>query len=133
MRVDTSLALGPRPRSAGFPKESRLLKRRAFKNVYGVGRRLHGRRFVVFAAASATGGMRLGITATKKVGDAVVRNRLKRQVREIYRNWRAARENNPAGGLELVVNVTERAREAPFATLREELEGLLSRASGARP
>ena len=70
---------------------------------------------------------------TKKVGGAVVRNRLKRQVREIYRRWRSALPAAPAEGFALVVNVTERAPGTAFVDLREELETLLARALGVRP
>jgi ribonuclease P protein component len=133
MSQEKPLAEGSRPRPEGLPKEARLRKRPAFTNVYRAGRKLQGRRFVVFAAPAATGGVRLGITTTKKVGDAVVRNHLRRQVREIYRRWRAAKKVLHGGGLELVVNVTEQAPGASFATLRDELEPLLSRAAGARP
>lgn len=133
MSQEKPLAAGSRPHPERFPKEARLLKRPAFTSVYNAGRKLHGRRFVLFAVPVSKARSRLGITVTKKVGGAVVRNRLKRQVREIYRRWRSAPPKTPAHGFELVVNVTERAPGAAFADLREELETLLARALGVRP
>lgn len=71
-------------------KSVRLRKRREFLAVQGHPdrRKLHARHFLVLAAPRAetsdTGG-RLGITVSKKVGTAVVRNRIKRLVREFAR------------------------------------------------
>ncbi len=73
----------------GFPRERRLRKRRQFLAVQGGGRRLGGTNFLFFAhprhdaADSAVPlGARFGITVTRKVGNAVIRNRIKRMVRE---------------------------------------------------
>jgi ribonuclease P protein component len=120
----------PRPGLAeGFPRRLRIAARRDFTATYDAGRKLHGRLVVVFARP-AQGEGRLGITATRKVGGAVVRNRARRRVREVYRRWRAA---GPAGaaGVEVVVNVTARAARAPYGTLRDELVALLDRAARA--
>ena len=52
-----------------------------------MGRRHASGAFVVIvrAASGPTGRARLGITASRKVGNAVVRNRVKRRVREWFR------------------------------------------------
>jgi ribonuclease P protein component len=50
---------------------------------HGESRRL--RSFVVIRGASPVGRTRLGITVSRRVGKAVVRNRVKRMVREIFR------------------------------------------------
>src|SRR5690242_13791067 len=68
-------------------KEMRLRKRAEFVAVQSDGKKLHGRHVLALAKKRRdpeTSG-RLGITVTKKVGNAVVRNRIKRLVREWMR------------------------------------------------
>jgi ribonuclease P protein component len=72
---------------ARISKEMRIRKRAEFVAVQSDGKKLHGRHVLVLAKKRndpETSG-RLGITVTKKVGNAVVRNRIKRLVREWMR------------------------------------------------
>jgi len=66
-------------------KESRVRKRREFLQIQSGGRRVSTRHFLVVYVYSGDGPTRLGITVTKKIGNAVVRNRIKRAVRETFR------------------------------------------------
>ena len=115
-----------RPRAEAFPRRLRIAARRDFTATYDAGRRHDGRLVVVFARPRDGAG-RLGITATRKVGNAVLRNRARRRVREIYRRWRAVA---PLGAsLEVVVNVMAKAATAPYPALDAELRALLDRAA----
>ncbi|WP_027183525.1 ribonuclease P protein component [Desulfovibrio inopinatus] len=75
----------------GFPKSCRLRKRAEFTACYDHGRRYHTRQFLVFVRRrdEAATGARLGIAVSKKIGSAVVRNRVKRLVREVFRQNRS--------------------------------------------
>lgn len=70
-------------------KEMRLRRRADYLTVQQDGQKLHGRHVLVMAMKRAAESPelpgRLGITVTKKVGNAVVRNRIKRRVREWMR------------------------------------------------
>ncbi len=66
---------------------------------------------------------RLGITASRKVGNAVVRHRLKRRVREIFRRWD---RRSDLAGLDLVVHLEPSAGKTSFSEFRRELEKLLA-------
>jgi ribonuclease P protein component len=66
-------------------KEMRLRRRAEFVAVQSGGRKLHGRHVLVLAKEQALPVGRLGITVTKKVGNAVVRNRIRRLLREWLR------------------------------------------------
>jgi ribonuclease P protein component len=68
-----------------FPKTSRLTKRSEFLDLFRRGRKIHTAHFVLFSKPHSTGGSRLGLTVSTKVGNAVVRNRVKRRLREFFR------------------------------------------------
>ena len=91
---DCGLALPTvQSRPEALPKEKRLAKRREFLHVYETGRKLFTRYSVVFFAANDLPHSRIGVTATKKLGKANVRNKLKRWTREIYRRQREPRQS----------------------------------------
>ncbi len=68
------------------------------------------------------GHARLGITASRKVGKAVARNRLKRWTREHFRRW-PGRVGLPA--VDLVAHFKPGARSADFTSFVEEFDRLL--------
>jgi ribonuclease P protein component len=68
-------------------KAARLRRRREFLAVQERGRRVHARELVVVVLGPrVAGGPRLGVTVSSRVGNAVVRNRIKRWVREAFRS-----------------------------------------------
>jgi ribonuclease P protein component len=60
-----------------------LRARRDFLAIQGNGRKVHAQHFLIFVQGGGSG--RLGITVSKKVGNAVTRNRIRRLVREFVR------------------------------------------------
>ena len=115
------------PRSEALPKATRLAKRREFLRVYETGRKLFSRYCVLFFAANELTHSRIGITATKKLGKANVRNRLKRWTREIYRRQREllSLDDRP---VDFVVNVKPGAAAATFPEFRDDLVRVIARA-----
>lgn len=84
----------------------------------------------MFGEPNGLGFPRLGVTATRKIGGAVARNRIKRMLREIFRRHRSTLE--PA--LDVVVNARSGILEHPFVELeREFLEAYRSLARRFRP
>lgn len=72
--------------SAGLPKSARIRKRREYQRTQKGGQRLRLRHSVFVLLARDFGpSARLGITASRRVGGAVVRNRAKRLIREAFR------------------------------------------------
>lgn len=74
--------------SEGLGKDFRVRRRADFTGAYAQGKKVVVRPFVLFARTNETGACRIGITATRKIGNAVVRNRAKRVVREAFRRVR---------------------------------------------
>jgi ribonuclease P protein component len=68
-----------------FRPEDRIRKRSEYKAHYDRARKIPSRSFILFVAKNDLGRPRLGITATRRIGGAVRRNRAKRLVREIFR------------------------------------------------
>ena len=100
-----------------FPKSARLRKRPEFLKLSRTGKKIHSRNFVVIYQASERGSSRLGVTVSGKVGNAIVRNRIKRYVREAFRRRRHAIE--PV--LDILVIAKNSASEVTSAQVEKEL------------
>jgi len=110
-------------RPQAFPKEYRLLRRSEFRQVYEAGQRRSAPIGVIFFRPNGLSVTRLGITAPTKLGGAVLRNRVKRRVREVFR---LNRLTIPAGW-DIVVNPREAMATVEFSTLAQELLRLFPR------
>jgi ribonuclease P protein component len=113
-----------RDRCQGLGRSQRLRKRSSFLVVQQRGRRVAGRNLVLYAwtpsEPAREGSARLGITVSKKVGGAVVRNRVKRWLRESYR-----RISTLPAGVDLVVIAKPGSASSDFLTTDQELRRLL--------
>ena len=70
----------------GFPKAERLLKRKDYLSLGGSrARKIQTQHFIVLRGEDKGLSPRIGITASRKTGNAVARNRSKRLIREFYR------------------------------------------------
>ena len=68
-----------------FPKQCKLRLRREYAQVFSVRCSVADRRLVMYLAPNQHGLTRLGMSVGRKVGKAVVRNRIKRLLREAFR------------------------------------------------
>ena len=73
-----------------LPKSARLRKRSEFLKLSRAGAKLQSASFIVVSNTNHRPESRLGITVSSKVGNSVIRNRIKRQVREYFRRHRGA-------------------------------------------
>jgi ribonuclease P protein component len=72
-------------RPQAFGKEERVRKRQDYLRIYEQGTRRYSQRFTIITCRNPTGIRRLGMTVSKKAGNAVQRNRIKRLLREFFR------------------------------------------------
>jgi ribonuclease P protein component len=121
----------PRIGAGARRKRGRLSRSGDFDRVYRQGRSTGGREFVVhvFPREASLDPPRVGLSVSKKVGDAVTRNRIKRVLRESV----AAIEGELAAGSDLVITARVDAvaldeREGQSGVQRE-LRALLQRTS----
>ena len=104
---------------------TRLTRRAEFLLVAGKGRKAPAPGLVLQALARADDApARLGFTVTKKVGNAVVRNRTRRRLREAAR---AVLAETPVRGVDLVLIGRDATRARPFGSLKEDLRRALSK------
>jgi ribonuclease P protein component len=121
--------------SGGTPapkvKVSRLLKRADFLRL-SRGRRWSAPGLILQMAPAPepSQALRIGFTATKKLGGAVVRNRAKRRLREVAR---AVLPLLGERGHDYVLVGREATAERPFASLLEDLKQALRKVHGGRP
>ena len=97
-------------------KRTRLTDSPDFERVYRQGAAYRGRLYAVHAFPNELGMPRLGLSVSRRVGNAVVRNSVRRRLREVFH---AALPEIPSS-LDLVVSARPAAAEATLAELNEE-------------
>lgn len=116
----------PQAKPQGFPKAERVRKSDEFTHILKNGTRVHGRFVNVYwtpdAAAAEGLPNRVGIAAGKKLGNAAVRNRLKRHIREAYRR---NKKELPCRGITMVFLASPRMVGQAWADVQEDILGLL--------
>ena len=129
-RAATSLPLATRepcgtPTSFGFPTSARILRAADFRKAYNEGTRFTGRCFAAFCLRvrrDPGAGPRLGFTVPRGFGKAVLRNRVKRRIREALR----MRLPEVAPEWDIVINPRRPAIAAPVEELRREVDRLVA-------
>lgn len=99
-------------------RSERLRRRREFLNVYAQGTKIPGALFFFFILENDLGYNRLGLTVSRKIGNPVVRNKIRRRLREIFRSHKE--DIKPSG--DIVLNVRRAAGWAPFRELSAEFD-----------
>jgi ribonuclease P protein component len=104
----------------------RLTDSPEFERVYRQGTAYRGRLFSVHAFPNEHGTPRFGLSISRKIGNAVTRNAVRRKLREVFYSC----ISELSGNLDLVVSARPAAAEATFEELREEFSKSLGRVGG---
>lgn len=113
--------------SLAFGRNHRLIRRADFTRAYGRGRKAYGQFVAIFALRQSEstedepGPWRLGITATRKSGKAVDRNRQRRRIREFFR----LHQHALPPGWDFVVNTRRSLNEAGHREFHKDMERAL--------
>jgi ribonuclease P protein component len=97
------------------------VRRGEFDAVYRTGKRRSSSHFTVFFRANQLPQSRFGFSIKKALGGAVVRNRMRRRMREIVR----LHQLEIPAGWDIVIHPKSKVAKAPFATLTADLVKLL--------
>ena len=106
-----------------FPRDARLVRCVDFDVVYRTGKRLSSSHFTAFVRTNELPRSRFGFSIKKALGGAVVRNRMRRRLREIVR----CRRQEIASGWDIVIHPKSAVATREFAMLAEELVRLLKK------
>lgn len=107
------------------PKRYRIRKTRDYRWVQGRGRKLRQEFLLAIALSGSTGVARMGITVSRKVGNAVTRNRVKRWLREAIRHERIGLE----GVWDVVFIAHPSSANASASAIREDVSAVVRRLS----
>ena len=103
-----------------------LEKNRQFQFVYDYGRSYANKYLVMFVMDNNTETSRLGISVSKKVGNSVSRNRIKRLIKENYRLLeKDIKENN---SLVILWKKSVDKEEADFYKIKEDMKQIFEKA-----
>jgi ribonuclease P protein component len=108
-------------RGQQYPREARLVRRGEFDAVYRAGKRRSSSHFTVFFRANELSQSRFGFSIKKALGGAVVRNRIRRRLREIVRCHRL----EIPSGWDIVIHPKSSVVRVEFAALAADLLRLL--------
>jgi ribonuclease P protein component len=106
-----------------FPKNVRLLKRAQFLELSKKGQKIHTGFFIVVVLEGKAQNNRIGITASKKIGNAVKRNRIKRLIRESFR----LRRENLSGNKDINIIVRKTLTTLSNKQIIEKLDKLFTK------
>jgi ribonuclease P protein component len=116
-----AIALRPSKKGQEYPRGARIVRKADFDAVYRNGKRRSSSYFTVFLKANDLPDSRFGFSIKRALGGAVVRNRIRRRIREVVRLHR----EEISAGWDFVIHPKAHVENAEFAALERDLARLL--------
>ena len=107
-----------------FPRSVRIRSRADYLKIQRSGRKVGGRYLTILSMDNDLTVSRFGITVSRKTGNAIKRNRIKRRIRELQR----LNQSSIVPGKDIVVIATREASGAHFKDMKIEYEKLIGKA-----
>jgi ribonuclease P protein component len=100
-------------------KEYRIKKNEAFQEVFQKGRSFANRQLVLYYKKQDNGDahFRIGLSVSKKLGNAVMRNKIKRYLRQAFHEL----DEQIAGGYDFVIIARQPAKDMSYHELKKSL------------
>lgn len=111
----------PLQAGASLARPERVRRHPDYQRIYERGCKTHSKLFTLFTLANDRPHSRLGIAATRKLGGAVVRNRAKRLIREVFRL------NKITVGVDVVIVPKREMLDVSLAAIEAEFRSTLER------
>jgi ribonuclease P protein component len=105
-------------------KKYRISKKKDYNNIYQTGRNYPGKYMILLLANSEKENNRYGIIASKKIGNAVKRNKAKRRIRSIINNHKEKLKNN----YDLVIIARPAINNASYTLINNEFLRIMRKA-----
>jgi len=106
-------------------QEYRLKKKYQFNYIYRVGRSNSGNLCVLYFAPSKNKNVKVGISVSHKIGGAIIRNRIKRKIREAIQKFLLEIKKD----FNIVIIAKNAITTATYAQIEQEIEFLLKKSS----
>jgi ribonuclease P protein component len=112
-----------------FGPPERIRKNKEFFHLYKKGKRYRGKYFNLVYLSSASSSSRMAVVVSKKVGNAVKRNKFKRWIRTLFRR----NKNLLKDSHDIIVIVKKEILDASWLTLQEDYQAAIKSISKSHP
>lgn len=103
-----------------FPRSEHVLQRSEYLQIYDEGHKTVRRQFIFYLVRDEGQERKFGLAVSRRVGNAVVRNRVKRYIREVYRHHRPRLDS----GIRMVIVARPRAARLSYEECHDAIAHL---------
>ncbi|MED4403288.1 ribonuclease P protein component [Metabacillus fastidiosus] len=110
-------------------KKNRIKKNEDFQKIFKQGKSMANRQFVIYFLEREESELRIGLSVSKKIGNAVTRNRVKRLIRQVFLEEKERIVNNK----DFIIIARKPAAEMSYDEVKSSLNHLFKKMKLYRP